>query len=215
MNRRRVRPPVMEGELHKDVVGGRLAVLDEDIPVTIAFEYAGVDQLELVLLQTAPRVFLHQLRVWVFPLRILVEHPEIRMGRRRVQVVVVLLHVLAVVALRVRQSEQSFFQERVFAVPECERQAQPLFRVADAGESVLAPAIGTAACVVVRKVVPRVSIRRVVLAHRSPLALADIRSPEPPRWLALLLQPAVFSSGRCHGRHNADIAFRVDPVDRH
>ena len=51
----------------------------------------------------------------------------------------------------------------------------------DAGEPVLAPAVGLRARLVVRERVPRVTAGRVVLAHRAPLALGEVRSPRLPR----------------------------------
>ena len=57
-------------------------------------------------------------------LRILVEHPHVRMRRRAVDEVVELLDVLAVVALRVVEAEQALLQDRVAPVPERRREAQ-------------------------------------------------------------------------------------------
>src|SRR5215467_2267489 len=120
------------------------------------------------------------------------------MRRRRVEVVVVLLDVLPMIAFLVGQPEQSLFQDWIFAVPQRDCQAQPLFNVADPCESVVAPAIGAAACVIVRKVIPRVSVSGVILAHRSPLTLADVRRPQPPRRWARLPKSAIFDSCRRH-----------------
>src|SRR5262249_57267236 len=100
-------------------------------------------------------------------------------------------------------------EDRVLAIPQRERQAQALFRVADTGESVLTPAIRAAARVIVREIIPGVSSRRVVLAHGSPLPLAEIRAPESPGRLALLLQPAIF------GGHTLRSAARPDPPHGH
>src|SRR5215831_8532008 len=52
--------------------------------------------------------------------------------------------------------------------------------VAEAGDAVLAPAIGAAACMVMREIFPGGAVLAVVLAHRAPLALADIRPPALP-----------------------------------
>jgi hypothetical protein len=59
-------------------------------------------------------------------------------GRGAVQVEVVLLDVLAVVALAVGQPEHPLLQQRVPAVPQRQRETQPLLVVADAGDAVLA-----------------------------------------------------------------------------
>ena len=79
------------------------------------------------------------------------------MRRRGVEIVIKFLHVLAVVALCVRQAEKSFFENRIFAIPERERKTEMLPVVAETGEAVLAPAIRAAAGVVVRKIFPGVA----------------------------------------------------------
>ena len=78
-------------------------------------------------------------------LRVLVQVLHVAVRRRAVEVEVVLLHVLAVVALAGRQAERPLLQDRVGAVPQREREAQQLVAVADAGQAVLAPAVGLAA----------------------------------------------------------------------
>src|SRR5204862_7696347 len=93
----------------------------------------------------------------------------------------VLLRVLAVVSLRSGQAEDALLQDRVAAVPECEGQAEALVAVADAGQAVLVPAVGAGPGVIVGQVLPRRSARRVVLAHRAPGALRQVRAPESPR----------------------------------
>ena len=53
--------------------------------------------------------------------------------------------------------------------------------VAEAGDTIFTPTIGATARPVVTEVIPGSSIRTIVFANRSPLALAQVRSPEPPR----------------------------------
>ena len=105
-----------------------------------------------------------------------------------VEIEVVLLDVLAVIALAVGQAEQPLLEDRVAAVPQREREAQPLLVVADAGEAVLAPAVGARARLVVGEVVPGVAVVAVVLADGAPLPLAQVRSPLPPRREAVARQ---------------------------
>ena len=54
------------------------------------------------------------------------------MGRRRVEVEIIFLHVLAVVALGAGQSERALLEDRIALVPECERKAEALVIVRDA-----------------------------------------------------------------------------------
>ena len=102
------------------------------------------------------------------------------MRRRGIEVVVELLHVLAVIALAVGQAEQALLENRILPVPKRQGETKPLLIVADAGDAVFAPAIGAAAGVVVREILPSVAIRTVILADGSPLAFGQIRSPQPP-----------------------------------
>src|SRR5207253_946746 len=122
--------------------------------------------------------------------------------RRGVEVVVHLFDVLAVVAFGVGQAEEAFLQDRVAAVPESQRQAQPLLAVADAGEAVLAPAVSPAAGLVVREVFPGGTVGTVVLADGAPLPLAEVRPPTPPGLVALavLFQALLLGARVTHRR---------------
>ena len=160
--------------------GVGLGVLDDDVEVAVVVEDAGVEQLELEALAVAAAVLLDQPRVGKLALRILVEVLHVRVRRRVVEVEVVLLDVLAVVALVRRQAEEPFLEDRVAAVPEGGGEDEELVAVADAGDAVLAPAIGLAAGQVVRQVVPGVAVGAVVLADGGPGALADVRPPAAP-----------------------------------
>src|SRR5579862_3235156 len=53
--------------------------------------------------------------------------------------------------------------------------------IAKAGDTVFTPAIGPAARVIVREILPGIAIGAIILAHRAPLAIADIGTPAPPR----------------------------------
>ena len=200
--------------------GAGLRVLDEHVEVAVVVEDAGVEQLVLRIAARAPAVLRDEILVRKGPLRILVEHPHVRVARNVVEVEVALLHVLAVVALVPREAEQALLEDRVRAVPQREREAQPLPVVADAGDAVLAPAIGARARVVVRQVLPRRAVGAVVLAHRSPLPLADVGAPAPPWRLALARRGEArlfggqrgFSGG--HGDYMATCATTRGSIDQ-
>ena len=76
------------------------------------------------------------------------------MRRRGVEVVVALLHVLAVISLVAGQAEQPLLQDRIASVPERQREADLLMPVADAGDAVLVPAVRPRARMIVGKVLP-------------------------------------------------------------
>ena len=142
---------------------------------------------------------LDQVGVRVGRLRILVEVLHVRVGRRAVEVEVVLLDVLAVIALAVGQAEEALLEDRVLAVPQRQGEAEPLLVVGDAGQAVLAPAIGARARLVVGEVVPGVAAFAVVLADGAPLAFAEVRPPFLPGDLSLpsLFQSIVFRGHGC------------------
>jgi hypothetical protein len=102
--------------------------------------------------------------------------------------------IFAVIALAVRQPEQAFLENGIFAIPEREGKTEQLLLVADAGQPVLAPVIGSGTRLIVGEVVPGVSVLAVVLANRAPLALTQVGAPFPPRdsGFARLVQPLLF-----------------------
>src|SRR5581483_3344886 len=77
-------------------------------------------------------------------------------------------------------SEQPFFQDRIAAVPERKCEAQPLMVVADAGDAVLAPAVGAQARVLEGKILPRGAPLAVVLANGSPGPFRYVGAPAAP-----------------------------------
>jgi hypothetical protein len=198
VQRRRVGPPVPGGDAHHDVLRRGLRVLDEDVEVAAVLEDPGVEQLVLGPARLPPLVLQDELRVRVRALRVLVEVLQVRVRRRGVEVEVRLLHVLAVVALGRHQAEEALLQDRVALVPEREAQAEDLVAVAEAREAVLPPAVGLAARVVVREVVPGRAVRAVVLADGAPRAIGHVRPPAPPgdEVAVQARQPFVLGGGR-------------------
>ena len=173
----RLRAAVVDRDLDQDVFGRFLGVFDEHVEVAILVEDAGVEQFVLEFVAAAAAAGLDEIGVRKGRLRILVEVLHVRMGRRAVEVEVVLLDVLAVIAFAVGQAEQAFLEDRVLAVPQGQREAEPLLVVGDAGQAVLAPAVGAGAGLVVGEVVPGVAALAVVLADGAPLAFAEVRAP--------------------------------------
>src|SRR5215471_10493949 len=96
------------------------------------------------------------------------------MGRRAIEIEVIFFDVLAMIAFAVGEAEQPLFQNRALAVPECEREAEPLAIVGESGQAVFAPMIGARASLIVGKVSPSVSAFAVILAHGPPLPFAEV-----------------------------------------
>ena len=175
-----VRTSIVHRHSHEDVLGVGLRVLDLDVEVTVLVEDSGVDELILELSLRPRPIRRHEIVVGISGLRVLVEVPHVGVGRRIVDVEVVLLYVLTVVPLGVGEAEHALLQDWILAVPHCERHAQVLLVVADPGYSVLTPAVGARASLVMREVAPGVAVVAVVLPNRAPLALAQIRPETTP-----------------------------------
>jgi len=137
---------------------------------------------------------LKKIRIRKFGLRILIEHLQIGVGGRGVQVVIELLAIFAVIALCVGEAKEAFFEDRITPVPEHQGETEPLMVIAESGDSIFAPTVGATARVIVGKIVPGIAVRTIVLADGAPLALAEVGSPFTPetilRFGALLLRNA-------------------------
>src|SRR5260370_26498845 len=175
---------VVRSHEHEDVFRRGFRIFHEDVEVAVIGENAGVQQFEFELRPVAAAVFLEQSRVRKFRLRIFVEHFQVGMGRGSVQIVINLLHVLAVIALGIGEAEEALLEERVFAIPQRQRQAELLMVIAEAGQAILAPTVSAAAGVVMSEIPPCITIRTVVLAYGPPLALGKVRPPSVPMLLA-------------------------------
>ena len=138
----RLRSPVDCSDLHQDVFRTGLGILNKDIEIAVVIEDAGVEELILHLVPGALSVCLHKIVVGIGGLRILVEILHVGVGRRAVEIEVIFLHVLAMIALAVGQPEEPLLEDRVLPVPEGQCKAEVLLVIGNAGNAVLAPAVG-------------------------------------------------------------------------
>ena len=143
MKHRRFGPAIVDGNLHQEILGRRLRILDEHVEVAVVVEGPGVEQLVLEIMTPPPAVAVDEVLVREGALRILVQVLHVRMGWRRIEVEVVLLDVFAVVALAVGEAELTLLHDRIPAVPQRQRETDQLFVVGDSGQSVFAPSVGT------------------------------------------------------------------------
>src|SRR5262249_50639344 len=185
MEDRRFWATIRHGDPDQDVVRRRLGVLHEDVKVTSFLEDPGVEQLELGVPLAAPAVLVEQPLIRELRLRILVERFEVRVRRRGIEIEVALLAILSVVALRAGQPEQSFLENGIAAVPQRQGKTQAALPIANPQQPVLAPAIGTAASMIVWKILPGRPVPRIILAHGAPLPFGQVRPPTLPVLLAL------------------------------
>src|SRR6266567_3130159 len=108
------------------------------------------------------------------------------MGRGVVEKEVVFLHIFPVVALRVRQSEEPFLQDRVGFVPQGQGKTELLLIVAHPQQAVFAPPVSVQSSLVMREEIPGCPAGRIILAHSPPLPLAEVWYPAVPRLPVLM-----------------------------
>ena len=206
------RPTIADAHPHEDFVGRLFRVLDEDVEIAAIVERAGVGELEFSL-RLSPRAIARDQRlIRERGLRILVEHLHVRMRRRRVEIIVELLDVFAVVPLGTCQPKQPFLHDGIAAVPEADAKAKQLLVVTEASNAVLAPSVGPAACVVMWQIVPRGTVGAVVLPHRAPLPLAHVRPEATPLRGALTDFAHACVFGRRHRAHPNGPHREVSPA---
>src|SRR5690606_27694606 len=147
---------------------------------------AGVAELVLVVVETARGVAVDEVLVGEGSLRVPVQPLGVAVRRRALKGPPVLLGVLAVVALRVGETEEPLLEAVVATVPQRQAEVEEAVDVTEAGQPVLAPAVGPLVRLVEREERPGVAVGGVVLAHGAPLTGGDIRPPPPPRRARIL-----------------------------
>ena len=120
------RPAIADADLDQQVFRFCLGVFNKHIEVPVVVKYAGIQQFILQLLSTALVVGFNEVPVWKGRLGILVQVLHVGVGRRTIEVEIVLLHILTMIPLGIAQSEGTFLQDRVLAVPERKSKAENL-----------------------------------------------------------------------------------------
>jgi hypothetical protein len=87
------------------------------------------------------------------------------MGGRRVKIVVELFDILAVVSLVACNTKETFFQNRVLAIPQGQPKAETLVVIRDTSQTVFTPSVCAGPRMLVREMAPGVAVCRVVLAN--------------------------------------------------
>ena len=188
---------ISHADLNEQVFCRDLGIFHEDIEVAVFVEDPRLQQFVLHIVEAAALVRPDQIDVGVLPLWILVQIFHVRVCGRTVEVKVVFLNVLTVVALAVGEAKHTFFKNGVLAVPQGDAETKQLLIVADPCKPILAPVIGTRSRLVMREVVPGIAVLAIILADRTPLPLAQVRTPLFPGSFACasLLKSDVFD---CH-----------------
>src|SRR4030095_1165374 len=97
---------IVNSDADQDVFRSFLGVFEKYIEVPIVSESACLEKFIFEVVTRKLSIRLHKIAVWEFLLRILVKIFHVVMGRRRVQVKVVLLNILAVVSFAVSETEE-------------------------------------------------------------------------------------------------------------
>ena len=182
----------------------RFGVLDLNVEGAVLRERIRVPNLKLTLHLRARAALGDQFFVGKTRLRIAIDHPHETVRWRAIDVPIKFLHVLAVISFRAAHAENPLLQERIAFIPKCERKTEPAFVIRNAADAVLVPAIRAGARVIVRKIIPGVAVGAVILAHRAPGALGQIRPPEMPRFGVRL----VFRETQLFGVHHRRLAIK-------
>jgi hypothetical protein len=118
MDHRRSCPAIVDCQSDQNIVRGFLGILDLTIEVPVFVEGTCVGQFELRF-QTRPRsVDIRETFVRKSRLRVFVDPFRVRTCGGRIDVIVRLLDVFAVVSLGSRKSVKPFFEDRIAGVPE-------------------------------------------------------------------------------------------------
>jgi len=120
-----------------------LGILDDDIEIAALLEDAGVYQLEFPIESVASAVFFQELFVGIRGMRIFIEILHVGVRRSVIQVEVILLHILTMIAFVGGETEHALFENGVVSIPENERKAEILVTIADAGDAIFIPTVGT------------------------------------------------------------------------
>src|SRR6516165_4126206 len=185
MNGSRFGSAVVHRNPNEQILRSGFGILDEHIEVAVVLEHAGVKQLILELVARPASTRFHKIAIREFALRVLVEVLHVGVRGCTVEIEVIFLHVLAVIALAVCETEQPLLQDRIAAVPQCDCEAKLLLVIRDSREAVLSPAVSARTRLVVSEIVPGIAILAVIFTYRAPLPFTKIGTPFLPGDAAL------------------------------
>ena len=117
MQFRGLRSTIVRCDADQDVFSGSLRIFDKHIEIPVLFEHAGIEQFEFPRFPAPGAILPHQPFIWISGVRIFIQILHVGVRWRAVEIVVALLHILAVVAFIASESEQPFFKDRIVAVP--------------------------------------------------------------------------------------------------
>src|SRR5437868_2534646 len=129
-----LRPAVANFYSDADVFRVGFCVFDKYVEITIFIKDSGIQQFILWASAATIPVLFDQLCIWKSGLRIFVEILHVGMRRSRIEIEVILLHVLAVICFARDKTIQTFLQYRIVTIPKCQCKNQNLVAIADSGQ---------------------------------------------------------------------------------
>ena len=138
-----IRSAVVSGNPDQDVFVCGFGIFDKHVEVPVVVKCSGVHQLIFPFVFAALPVFFDQLRIGKGLLGIFIQKLHVGMRGRGVKVKVIFFDVFPMITFVAGQSKQALFQNRIFPVPESQREANVLVTVADAADAIFSPPIGS------------------------------------------------------------------------
>ena len=98
----------------------------------------------------------------------------------------VILDVFPMVALSITQTKGTFLQDRILTIPQRDAKAEKATLITDTQKTILAPAIGAGAGMVMGEGAPGITTGGIVLPHSAPLTITEITAPAHPGHLLFI-----------------------------
>src|SRR5215467_13829089 len=110
-----VRTAIVDSNLHKQIDRTRFGILHEHIKIAIIIKYGCIKEFKLRLLFVTATILLDEPKIRELVLGILVEHFQIRVRRRGVEIVIEFLYIFAMIAFAIGQTEKTLLQNGIAA----------------------------------------------------------------------------------------------------
>ena len=107
----------MYGYAHKNVFDPGFGIFDKHVKITPLIKDSRVEQLEFRIVLSPASALTDKLLIGKSSLRVLVQGFHVGMGRRRIEVEIVLLDILSVITFEPGETKHPFFEDRIAAVP--------------------------------------------------------------------------------------------------
>src|SRR5262249_38498627 len=132
VQRRRIRPTIAQVDQDQNVGRRAFRVFYKYIEISIVLKDASVQQFIFLIITAAPPIGLEQISIGVSILRVFIKILHVGVGGGAIEVKIIFFDVFPVVALAIGQAKEPLLEDRVLAIPQGKRKAQPLVVIADA-----------------------------------------------------------------------------------